>query len=175
VQAEGLKDTNTIARGDCAEGEATEQDEKDFAKLRARLALAGYSLARSGGEEVNGQFRATHWARSTSRYPCGGRGISLACRSSGMNRQHLDGNPRRFQPRAGQALTLESIRGPWRPSGTVAGASIFAVVWTTNRGDFWAALHDFQPADQLRLVDACRSLDREAGFMGAWPHGGAFA
>lgn len=60
VQAEGLKDTDAIAHGDCAEGEATEQGEKDFATLRARLALAGYSLPRSGGEEVNGRFQATH-------------------------------------------------------------------------------------------------------------------
>lgn len=90
-----------------------------------------------------------------------------------MNRQHLEGEPRRFRPRAGHPLTLDNIRGPWRPSGTVAGASVFAVVWTTRRGDFWAALHDFQPADQLRLVEACRNLDREAGFPGAWPCGRA--
>lgn len=59
VQVAVLWDSNTVERGDCAEGEATKQGEKDFATLRARLALAGYSLARSGGEEGNDAFRAT--------------------------------------------------------------------------------------------------------------------
>lgn len=68
-----------------------------------------------------------------------------------------DAAPRRFRPRPGQFLTLSNIRGPWRPSGTVAGA----VVWETHGGGFWAALSDFAPADQLRLIDACRRLDAE--------------
>ena len=70
-------------------------------------------------------------------------------------------------PRYGQRLNLSNIRGPWRPSGTVAGAGLFAIVWTTYHGDFWAPLHDFAPADQLRLVEACRQIDREAGYPGA--------
>ena len=81
--------------------------------------------------------------------------------------------PRRFVPRYGQLLTMENIRGDWRPSGAVAGAGVFAVVWSTRSGDWWAPLHDFTPADQLRLVEACRWLDRAAGYPGAWPDGRA--
>lgn len=68
---------------------------------------------------------------------------------------------RRFRPRAGRLLTMANIRGPWRPSGTVAGSGLFAVVWSTCAGSYWAALHDFTPADQLRLIEAGRSLDVE--------------
>lgn len=68
---------------------------------------------------------------------------------------------RRFRPRAGRLLTMANIRGPWRPSGTVAGVGTFAVIWSTWAGDFWAPLHDFAPADQLRLIEAGRSLDVE--------------
>ena len=82
-----------------------------------------------------------------------------------------DRSPRRFLPLRGQQLTLDNVRGPWRPSGAVAGAGVFAVVWTTRRGDFWAPLHDFAAADQLRLIEACRHIDREAGYRGAWPDG----
>lgn len=78
---------------------------------------------------------------------------------------------RRFWPIAGRPLTLANIRGPWRPSGSVAACGMFAVVWSTCSGHWWAPLHDFAPADQLRLVDACRHLDRNAGFEGAWPAG----
>lgn len=73
---------------------------------------------------------------------------------------------RRFRPRAGQLLTLANIRGSWRPSGTVAGSGMFAVVWSTWAGTYWAALHDFAPADQLRLIEACRHLERAAGYQG---------
>lgn len=69
--------------------------------------------------------------------------------------------PRRFRPRAGRPLTMDNIRGPWRPSGTVAGVGTFAVIWSTCSVDFWAPLHDFAPADQLRLIEAGRSLDVE--------------
>ena len=79
--------------------------------------------------------------------------------------------PRRFFPRRGGRLTMGVIRGPWRPSGAVAGAGVFAVVWSTRSGDFWAPLHDFEPADQLRLIDACGWVDQHAGFPGAWPEG----
>lgn len=71
---------------------------------------------------------------------------------------------RRFLPHRGQKLTMANVRGPWRPSGTVAGAGVFAVVWSTRLGDYWAALHDFAPADQLRLIEACRWLDDATGF-----------
>ena len=67
---------------------------------------------------------------------------------------------RRFVPSLGHQLTVDSIRGPWRPSGAVAGAGVFAVVWTTRKGDFWAPLHDFSPTDQLRLIEACRVMDQ---------------
>jgi len=59
----------------------------------------------------------------------------------------------------------------WRPSGAVAGGGVFAIVWETYRGSFWAALHDFEPSAQLRLIEDCRHLDRMAGFEGAWPDG----
>lgn len=68
--------------------------------------------------------------------------------------------PRRFYPAPGRRLTLACIRGPWRPSGTVAGMGAFAVVWATSSGaSFWAPLHDFEAIDALRLIEACRSLD----------------
>jgi hypothetical protein len=69
--------------------------------------------------------------------------------------------PRRFRPARGQLLTIENIRGLWRPSGTVSGTGVFAVVWETYRGTYWAPLHDFEPADQLRLIDQCRHIDAE--------------
>lgn len=82
---------------------------------------------------------------------------------SDMATSGLPRPPRRVYPQRGRLLGLSNIRGPWRPSGTVAGAGIFAVVWSTPGGDFWAALHDFEPSDQLRLVGACRWIDRIAG------------
>lgn len=74
--------------------------------------------------------------------------------------------PRRFRPHAGRLLEMANIRGPWRPSGSVGGSGVFAVVWECRSGLFWAALHDFEPADQLRLIEACRRIDIEAS--GAW-------
>jgi hypothetical protein len=88
-----------------------------------------------------------------------------------MHRQRLDAKARRFRLRAGQALTSDNVRDPWRPSGTVSSASIFAVMWTARSGVLWTALPDFEPADQLRVFDACRNLDRQAAFLGAWPRG----
>ena len=38
---------------------------------------------------------------------------------------------RRFWPIAGRPLTLANIRGPWRPSGSVAACGMFAVVCIT--------------------------------------------
>lgn len=78
---------------------------------------------------------------------------------------------RRFHPLRGQLLTMANIRGPWRPSGAVNSGGMFAVVWSTSSGDFWAPLHDFAPADQLRLIEACRHTDDHAGYPGAWPRG----
>lgn len=80
---------------------------------------------------------------------------------------------RRFVPLRGQRLTMAQIRGPWRPSAAVAGAGVFAVVWEMRTCTFWAPLHDFTPSDQLRLIEACRWADRQAGFPGAWPEGRA--
>ena len=79
--------------------------------------------------------------------------------------------PRRFVPLRGQALTMANIRGAWRPSGSVAACGMFAIVWSVAGGEFWAPLHDFAPADQRRLIDACRHKDLHAGYAGAWPHG----
>jgi hypothetical protein len=76
---------------------------------------------------------------------------------------YLDSTPpRRFRPKYPQRLTMSAIRGPWRPSGAVAGGGIFAVLWQGRSNSFWAPLHDFEPADQLRLIEACRQLDIEA-------------
>lgn len=82
-----------------------------------------------------------------------------------------DSGPRRFYPRAGRRLTTANIRGAWRPSGAVAASGVFAVVWATRQGAWWAPLHDFEPADQLRLIDDCRRLEMIGGFAGAWPNG----
>ena len=76
--------------------------------------------------------------------------------------------PWRFYPSSGCRLTIANIRGPWRPSGTVAGLGVFAVVWSTRFRDFWAPLHDFEPADQLRLIEACRQLEISEGQSGGW-------
>jgi hypothetical protein len=70
--------------------------------------------------------------------------------------------PRRVVPIRGQLLRMSVISGPWRPSGSIAGGGIFAVVWDGRSGPCWAALHDFSEADQRRLVEACRRLDIEA-------------
>jgi len=80
---------------------------------------------------------------------------------------------RRFVPIRGQLLTMAQIRGPWRPSAAVAGAGVFSVVWEMRTCTFWAPLHDFTPSDQLRLIEACRWADRQAGYPGAWPDGRA--
>lgn len=81
---------------------------------------------------------------------------------------HDRGATRRFFPPPGGRLTIANIRGTWRPSGEVAGACVFAVVWSTRFRDFWAPLHDFEPIDQLRLVEACRRLDQSGGLAGRW-------
>ena len=85
-----------------------------------------------------------------------------ALRMSNLRRQG-ERPLRRFVPPRGQRLTLDNVRGPWRPSGSVAGCGMFAVVWSTRVGDFWAPLHDFAEPDQLRLIDSCRWLDNYAG------------
>jgi len=67
--------------------------------------------------------------------------------------------PRRFWPPAGEQLSIHDIRGPWRPSGSVAASCVFAVVWSCGHRELWAPLHDFAPIDQLRLIEACRRAD----------------
>lgn len=76
--------------------------------------------------------------------------------------------PRRFIPRPGVPLTIENIRGHWRPSGSVAGMGCFAVIWETYTATYWAPLHDFAPLDQLRLVESCRQLDQEGQRAPRW-------
>ena len=76
--------------------------------------------------------------------------------------------PVRFHPRRGEQLTLDNVRGPWRPSGTVDACGVFAVVWSARSGDFWAPLHDFAPPDQLRLIEACRWLDQAGASPRVW-------
>jgi hypothetical protein len=68
---------------------------------------------------------------------------------------------RRFYPSRGQLLTLADVRGPWRPSGTAGGAGVFAVVWSTQNGDLWAPLHDFEANTVLLLIEACKDIDAE--------------
>lgn len=80
------------------------------------------------------------------------------------------GPARRWWPSRGQPVPLSAIRGAWWPSGAVAGAGVFAVVWATRTTLFWCPLHDFAPADQLRLIDECRSADDRQGDRRAW-HG----
>jgi hypothetical protein len=47
---------------------------------------------------------------------------------------------------------------------------VFAVVWTTHAGDFWAALHDFEQSAQRRLLEVCRQHDHDAnGSAGIHP------
>lgn len=82
-----------------------------------------------------------------------------------------DGSPYRFWPKHGTFLTWGHIRGPWRPSGAVAGGGMFAVVWSTGHGDYWAPLHDFDPATREELISECAQGDREAGYPGSHPWG----
>ena len=74
--------------------------------------------------------------------------------------------PRRFWPPVCGRLTLNNIRGPWRPSATVAALRVFAVVWLTGYSDLWAPLHDCDPIDQLRLIEACCRLEHVEGRHG---------
>lgn len=84
---------------------------------------------------------------------------------------HTNQGPRRFMPPRGRKLTVANVRGPWRASGCVGPLAVFSVVWSTRQGDWWAPLHDFDPASQLRLIEQCRWQDRYAGYPGAWPEG----
>lgn len=81
--------------------------------------------------------------------------------------------PQRLVPPPGRPLTMADIRGPWHASGAVEALGVFSVIWSTRSANFWAPLHDFAQADQLRLIEACRSTDHAAGYPGAWPEGRA--
>lgn len=70
--------------------------------------------------------------------------------------------PGRFHPPPGRLLTLDAIRGLWHPSGAVNGAGVFAVIWATDRGSWWAPLHDFEHAAVHKLVEQCRAMDQGA-------------
>jgi len=48
---------------------------------------------------------------------------------------------------------------------------MFAVVWSTGGGDFWAPLHSFDRQTRDDLIDECLAADRDAGYPGAWPWG----
>lgn len=84
------------------------------------------------------------------------------------NRPTQDEGPKRFWPKQGSLLNRRHIRGPWRPSGSVAGCGMFAVVWSTGSGDYWAPLHSFDRSTQDDLIDECQAADRDAGYPGAW-------
>jgi len=88
-----------------------------------------------------------------------------------MTRDLRNRPPRRFRPPAGSRLTIENVRGAWRPSGSVDGACVFAVVWSTGFRQFYAPLHDFCPASQLQLIEACRRMEAEERRHGAWAEG----
>jgi hypothetical protein len=81
---------------------------------------------------------------------------------------HVTTQPaRRVVPSRGRLLTLSDVRAElWRPSGTAGGNGVFSVVWTENdRRHCWAALHDFEPATQLQMINSCRLVDRK-GWLG---------
>lgn len=70
--------------------------------------------------------------------------------------------PKRVRPRRGCLLSMDCVRGDWRPTGAVAGAGVFGVIWTTGGGSWWAPLHDFTQGAQQHLIGECRRLDVEA-------------
>jgi hypothetical protein len=88
-------------------------------------------------------------------------------------RNTSDEGANRFWPKQGTLLHRGHIRGPWRPTGSVAGCGVFAVAWTTGSGEFWAPLHDFDQVTRDDLIAECLAADRDAGFAGAWPRGRA--
>jgi hypothetical protein len=57
---------------------------------------------------------------------------------------------------------LKDIRDDWRPSGSIGGLGMFAVVWDGGGTTYWAALHDFDRSDRDKLLEMCRGLDRDA-------------
>ena len=65
--------------------------------------------------------------------------------------------PRRFWPISGGRLSRANIAGDWRPTAAVDCSGVFAVAWSTPRGEWWAPLHDFEPETQLELIAACGS------------------
>lgn len=73
---------------------------------------------------------------------------------------------RRFWPVAGALLTVDEIKGQWRPSGTAAGTSTWSVIWQTRDCTLWAPLSDFSASAQLELIESCRRLDAEQN--GGW-------
>lgn len=78
---------------------------------------------------------------------------------------------RRAQLPRGNPLTMSDIRGEWHPSGSVAGAGVFAVVWSTRAAKVWAPLHDFTTGAQMQLIEACRQQDPATGSSLPWPKG----
>jgi len=75
----------------------------------------------------------------------------------------------RFRAPHGRRLTIANIHGPWRPDSVIGGTRVFAVIWSTPMRYFWAPLHDFEPACQLRLIEACRAqFERPCVAPGGW-------
>ena len=71
-----------------------------------------------------------------------------------------EGGSCRVRPAPGHPLVLADIQGPWHACiGSYLG--IFGVAWGAPPCGRWAPLHDFQLMDQLRLIEACASHDRE--------------
>ena len=67
--------------------------------------------------------------------------------------------PQRVHPGGGAGLTICDIGGLWHPSSAVNACGMFAVRWSTSKGEYWAPLHDFTPAAQRCLIEECRRLD----------------
>lgn len=86
-----------------------------------------------------------------------------------MNRDLRNRQPRRFWPASGARLTIRNVRGPRRPSGSVHGACVLAVVWSTDWSQLWAPLNDLEPPDQLRHIETCRRLYVEPVTPRLWP------
>ena len=77
----------------------------------------------------------------------------------------------RLRPPRGRQLKLSDVTGEWHPSCGIEACGVFAVVWSTRAGTRWAPLHDFEVADQQRLIAACRRSFVAQDDPVPWPYG----
>jgi hypothetical protein len=66
----------------------------------------------------------------------------------------------RIRPPPGEFLKLAVIAGKWRSTSAIECVGVFAVCWKARRGYCYAALHDFEPVAQLKLIEQCREAER---------------